>query len=897
MMCPLFKTVFRCVRKLHICKLNGTYVNFLANSVKECKIQNGTMKSWTLILMMISLAVAFIASPSVMAAADNSTNTASSSSPSSGNQTSGTTNGTAATNPSNSTGQPSSKNTSPAASGASGYSSHSGGNGNGTEHIMPNGVKYFDNGTIIAKMNGKDSKFFLKTDVHFYPYGNVKNPGSPDPVVPCPHSSKAMSAYQYTISRTGCGLMEFDPLNNETMTQQQLRASSGYWTYDGDAPAENATYAFYRDTMGFHVGVQAPANGTYAGYFGQTANSSASLFHSVITSPVRTIPSNNNYFQNGMYIQTAHANINYVTCVSITNNVGTVWAIIHTYGTANSAAKFYVLWIDNSQNQPLTRDCTIITNGNNYLKVYLDGQVVYASSTLNLQMPYPLNTYLEPQSSYAGQILYGTYNDYYETSGENVTMSSIPPGSNEAEVLNSQGTVVASSQVNGTSTNIDIGAIHTPINGTLVLTSVSNGTIASTPNFYNVFGGDRYSVVGTMYAPQPPTNLTATVSPATQANLSWKAPSNDGGSQVTGYMVERLAGNGTTWSTIAANTNTTSTTYSDKNLTSGAKYTYRVSAINSVGVSAPSNTTYAVAYQQLVIAKSGLVAFDPLNNMTSNKQQLLARPGFWSYDGSATGQNATYDLFEDARGLHIAVKAKTNGTYAGFSAQSPPLGASLYHAVVTVKTRQLNATGLDFQGGLYVEDPSQVNYVTCVAITQGDGTYWSVVQSSGSTSTSTQYTTLYADNSPDQPLTRDCTIVTNGNNFLAVYLDHSKVYTSSSLNLQLNPSASGMQGILDSESSYAHTLLQGIYSDFYATSTQSIAVTHLPSNAATAVLIGPTGSQLATSTVSSGSAHIIVAKYLMPISGTINVYDANNVLLASTGSPVNSFAGDTYTVK
>src|SRR2546422_3733070 len=41
---------------------------------------------------------------------------------------------------------------------------------------------------------------------------------------------------------------------------------------------------------------------------------------------------------------------------------------------------------DTSPNQPLTRDCTIITNGNNYLKVYLDNVLVYESNNLDLQM-------------------------------------------------------------------------------------------------------------------------------------------------------------------------------------------------------------------------------------------------------------------------------------------------------------------------------------------------------------------------------------------------------------------------------------------------------------------------------------------------------------------------------
>lgn len=92
----------------------------------------------------------------------------------------------------------------------------------------------------------------------------------------------------------------------------------------------------------------------------------------------------------------------------------------------------------------------------------------------------------------------------------------------------------------------------------------------------------------------PPTNLVANAVSNSQINLSWKAPSaNTGDLLVTGYKIERSTDSGSTWSTIVPNTSSTSTTYSDTGLTANTTYSYRVSAINAVGTSSPSNTASA----------------------------------------------------------------------------------------------------------------------------------------------------------------------------------------------------------------------------------------------------------------------------------------------------------------
>ncbi|MGI0101169.1 MAG: hypothetical protein ACREA7_01070 [Nitrosotalea sp.] len=211
----------------------------------------------------------------------------------------------------------------------------------------------------------------------------------------------------YSIKQTESGLIASDSLTNETKTQQQLQASHGYWTYGGDAPNENAPYDVFKDHQGLHIGAQAAPDGSWAGYYAEGKNANGQVFHAIITTPVSVVSNMTNpqWYENGLYVQRATLPVNYVTCFSLTGAWGTEWAVASVTGNDNQVTQENVLWTDTSANQPLTRDCTIITNGDNYLKVYLDGNMVYTSNNLNLQMPEPFNAYLEPHSSCSSSTL------------------------------------------------------------------------------------------------------------------------------------------------------------------------------------------------------------------------------------------------------------------------------------------------------------------------------------------------------------------------------------------------------------------------------------------------------------------------------------------------------------
>jgi hypothetical protein len=325
-------------------------------------------------------------------------------------------------------------------------------------------------------------------------------PGTASPIVPYnPNLGTVPIALPplevYSIKQVTSGLVASDSLTNETETQQQLEANPGYWTYGGDAPAEKAPYTFFRDTQGLHIGVQSPADGNYSGYYAESPRHNAQLWHATISTPLSALPTTaNDYYENGLYVQTYDGSVNYVSCFSDTSLYGTVWAVGTVTGNNIQGTQFNVLWVDTSANQPLTRDCTLVTNGQNLFKAYIDGNLVYSNSTQNLTMPSPFNAYLEPETSYAGQMLNGTYTDYYATTNETVTVTNNPALATTVDLVSPSGTVLASAPVNSGTATLDIGNFDMPLDAYIKIYGTGGVQLASTSTPVNIFGGDQYSV-------------------------------------------------------------------------------------------------------------------------------------------------------------------------------------------------------------------------------------------------------------------------------------------------------------------------------------------------------------------------------------------------------------------
>ena len=138
-------------------------------------------------------------------------------------------------------------------------------------------------------------------------------------------------------------------------------------------------------------------------------------------------------------------------------------------------------------------------------------------------------------------------------------------------------------------------------------------------------------------APGAPEGLSATAT-QTSITLSWQAPSEDGGAEVTGYQVE-WSPDGVDWSELAANTPELS--YEHSSLSVGAEYRYRVAAINTAGPSVWAELTQATDPAAAPGAPEGLSATATQTSITLSWQAPSEDGGAevtgyqveWSADG------------------------------------------------------------------------------------------------------------------------------------------------------------------------------------------------------------------------------------------------------------------------
>jgi predicted phage tail protein len=178
-----------------------------------------------------------------------------------------------------------------------------------------------------------------------------------------------------------------------------------------------------------------------------------------------------------------------------------------------------------------------------------------------------------------------------------------------------------------------------------------------------------------------PTNLQATPVSGSQINLSWTAPTNNGGSPITGYKIERSL-DSTTWTTVSSNTGSTATTFTDIGLLPVTQYSYRVSAINSVGTGSPSNTAVATTLTAVPGVPTNLQA-----TPVSGSQINLS----WTAPTNNGGSPITgYMIERSTDGVNFGIAVPNTGTTALTFTDSGLLPLTTYyyrvHAINAIDT-------------------------------------------------------------------------------------------------------------------------------------------------------------------------------------------------------------------
>ena len=173
-------------------------------------------------------------------------------------------------------------------------------------------------------------------------------------------------------------------------------------------------------------------------------------------------------------------------------------------------------------------------------------------------------------------------------------------------------------------------------------------------------------LVGT---PGAPTSVVGSSGDA-QISLVWSAPSSNGGSSITDYVVQYSSNSGTTWSTFADGTSTTATAIVT-GLTNGSAYIFRVSAVNSVGSSSYSVASASIAphsdswtYVQIVATTDIPITIDAPTTLEIFTRTHYAYPGVESTSVCGTNQADSYIYIINSSGQVIAADDDA-GMYSG----------------------------------------------------------------------------------------------------------------------------------------------------------------------------------------------------------------------------------------
>ena len=131
--------------------------------------------------------------------------------------------------------------------------------------------------------------------------------------------------------------------------------------------------------------------------------------------------------------------------------------------------------------------------------------------------------------------------------------------------------------------------------------------------------------------PSPPRNLKVTESTSKSATIIWETPENNGGTELTGYVIERKYEYMPNWEK-AATLEASVHQFTFENLREKTKYVFRVFAENCVGLSSPATTGTIDLFTYATVPSPPTA---PLEIRTIGPNAIVIEWGIPEYDGGS----------------------------------------------------------------------------------------------------------------------------------------------------------------------------------------------------------------------------------------------------------------------
>ena len=160
--------------------------------------------------------------------------------------------------------------------------------------------------------------------------------------------------------------------------------------------------------------------------------------------------------------------------------------------------------------------------------------------------------------------------------------------------------------------------------------------------------------------PGVPTGLSAVANGTSRIDLEWEAPSDDGGSDVTGYRVEFAEQSSGPWRVLRSDTQSDATEYSHTGLNPGTTRHYRVSAINDAGTGDPSESASATTDPTIPDPPTGLSA------AADGQSRIRLSWTAPAYDGGAPVSGYRIEVSADTADSWTLLNRNTGSSRAGY---------------------------------------------------------------------------------------------------------------------------------------------------------------------------------------------------------------------------------------